>query len=53
MITALQLLKKITIIYISQDLIYKNRSDLNISQAKQVESTLTEVVNKNTIVGYI
>ena len=45
-----------TLIYISQDLIYKNRSDLNISQVKQLESTFIEVVNenrKNTIVGCI
>ena len=45
-----------TLIYISQDLTYKNRSDLNISLAKQLESTFIEVVNenrKNTIVGCI
>ena len=45
-----------TLIYISQDLIYKSRSDLNISQIKQLESNLIEVVNenrKNTIVGCI
>ena len=45
-----------TLIYISQDLIYKNRSDLNTSQVKQLESTFIEVVNenrKNTIVGCI
>ena len=45
-----------TLIYISQDLTYKNRSDLNISQVKQLESTFIEVVNenrKNTIVGCI
>ena len=45
-----------TLVYISQDLTYKNRSDLNISQAKQLELTFIEAVNekrKNTIVGYI
>ena len=45
-----------TLVYISQDLIYKSRSDLNISQIKQLESNLIEVVNenrKNTIVGCI
>ena len=45
-----------TFIYISQDLTYKNRSDLNISQVKQLEPTFIEVVNenrKNTIVGCI
>ena len=45
-----------TLIYISQDLTYKNRSDLNISQVKQLESTFIEVVNenrRNTIVGCI
>ena len=45
-----------TFIYISQDLIYINRSDLNISQVKQPESTFIEVLNenrKNTIVGCI
>ena len=36
-----------TLIYISQDLIYKNRSDLNISQVKQHESAFIEVVNEN------
>ena len=36
-----------TLIYISQDLIYKNRSDLNISQVKQRESAFIEVVNEN------
>ena len=45
-----------TLIYISQDLTYKNRSDLNISQVKQLESTFIEVVNenrRNAIVGCI
>ena len=45
-----------TLIYISQDLTYKNRSDLNISQVKQLESTFIEVVNenrRNTTVGCI
>ena len=37
-----------TLIYISQDLIYKNRSDLNVSQAKQLDSTFREVVNENS-----
>ena len=36
-----------TLIYISQDLTYKNWSDLNISQVKQLESTFIEVVNEN------
>ena len=35
-----------TLIYISQDLIYKNRSDLNISQVKQLESTFIEVAQE-------
>ena len=45
-----------TLVYISQDLTYKNRSDLNISQVKQLELTFIEAMNekrKNTIVGYI
>ena len=45
-----------TLVYISQDLTYKNRSDLNISQVKQLESTFIEVVNenrRNAIVGCI
>ena len=45
-----------TLIYISQDLIYKNRSDLNISHVKQLESTFIEIANenrKNTMVGCI
>ena len=45
-----------TLIYISQDLTYKNRSELNISQVKQLESTFIEVVNenrRNAIVGCI
>ena len=45
-----------TLIYISQDLTYKNRSNLNISQAKQLEWTFIEVVNENrinTMVGCI
>ena len=45
-----------TLIYISQDLTYKNRSELNISQVKQLESTFIEVVNENrmnTVVGRI
>ena len=45
-----------TLLYISQDLKYKNRSDLNISQAKELESTFIEIENKNsknTIVGCI
>ena len=45
-----------TLLYISQDLKYKNRSDLNISQAKELESTFLEIENKNsknTIVGCI
>ena len=43
-----------TLNYISQDLTYKNRSDLNISEVKQLESTFIEVVNEtrmNSIVG--
>ena len=36
-----------TLLYISQDLKYKNRSDLNISQAKELESSFIEVENKN------
>ena len=45
-----------TFIYISKDLTYKNRSDLNISWVKQLKSTFIEAVNenrKNTIVGCI
>ena len=48
--------KGYTLLYISQDLKYKNRSDLNISQAKELESTFIEIENKNsknTIVGCI
>ena len=58
MIMSLQQLKekKVVPLLTSQDLTYKNRSDLNISQVKQVESTFIEVVNenrKNTIVQCI
>ena len=45
-----------TLIYISQDLAYKNRSELNISQVRQLQSTFIEFVNenrKNAIVGCI
>ena len=45
-----------TLLYISQDLKYKNRVDLNISHPKQLESSFIEIVNKNrknTIVGCI
>ena len=45
-----------TLLYISQDLKYKNRSDLNISQAKELESSFIEIENKNsknTIMGCI
>ena len=45
-----------TLIYISQNLIHKNRSDLNISQVKKLDSTFIQVLNensKNTIVGWI
>ena len=36
-----------TLLYISQDLKYKNRSGLNISQAKGLESSFIEAENKN------
>ena len=36
-----------TLLYVSQDLKYKNRSDLNISQAKELESSFIELENKN------
>ena len=45
-----------TLLYISQDLAYKNRSDLNIYQSKQLESSFVEIKNKNkknSIVGCI
>ena len=45
-----------TLPYISQDLKYKNRADLNMSQAKELESSFIELENKNrknTIVGCI
>ena len=45
-----------TLIYISQDLAYKNRSELNISQVTQLQSAFIEFVNensKNAIVGCI
>ena len=35
------------LIYISQDLAYKNRSELNISQVRQLQSTFIEFVNEN------
>ena len=45
-----------TLLYISQDLKCKNRSDFNISQAKELESSFIEVekkYRKNKIVGCI
>ena len=36
-----------TLLYISQYLKYKNRPDLNISQAKELNSSVIEVENKN------
>ena len=36
-----------TFLYISWDLKYKNRSDLNISQAKELDSSFIKVENKN------
>ena len=36
-----------TLLYISQYLKYKNRPDLNISQAKELDSSVIEVENKN------
>ena len=45
-----------TLLYISQDLKYKNRVDLNISHPKQLESSFIEIVNKNrknSVVGCI
>ena len=45
-----------TLLYVSQDLKYKSRADLNMSQAKELESSFIELENKNrknTIVGCI
>ena len=44
------------LLYISKDLKYKNRTDLIMSQAKDLESSFIELENKNrknTIVGCI
>ena len=36
-----------TLIYVSQDLKYKNRKDLIISKSKELDSTFVEIINKN------
>ena len=45
-----------TLIYVSQDLKYKNRKDLNNTKKRELESSFIEIINKNrknTIVGCI
>ena len=48
--------KGVTLLYISEELNYKTRKDLQMYKAKELESTFVEIINKkrkNLIVGCI